>query len=333
MKIFKKKDSDDSNHSSLKTPSSLPDTFIEKYGFDDIEPVKKKSVVESKDPQKIPDDIEDDKDFFDQIQEHSSVEFIKEASEETKESAQDASSVDDKQENIVIEVASKKKDVESSSKKDLSQDEAEKSKKVEIDIEQKEDKVARAPSFFAELEKLLSESKKYSHASFSENLVDMMKKFHNARNTGEHFFFHRQELEDALYKKMLRLKEIEKEWIIRAKEFNAAKELLEEKEREINKVSEDLKKLIKKADRYKLFSLEVPHDKAFHLINRKILTSINDLIYELEVMSDDVFHHHVNGRQNDFSLWISHVYKEKKLSEDLRKCSTKKEFLDVLKNY
>ena len=310
MGFFQKKEKDSlkNKHEELKAPSSLPDTLIEQYGVEEVKQETKEQKTKEH-PKKFPDDLLPHEEFLDKLHDDAAkIEYIKENEEshkEKKEKEEHPKKIDDVEEDHKI----------SAPKKPIS------------------DKENSYPSFFAELEKLLKKTKTTTHEKLSENLVDMMKKFHETRSRGEHFFFHEQDLEDALYKKMLKLKEVEEEWLICAKEFNAAKELLDEKEREIEKVSTDLKSLIKKADRYKLFNKQAPHNEAFHLHNGKILASLNDLIHELEVMSEDVFHHHVTTKRNDFSAWIEHVFHEKKLSENMRGHNRREELIEILKSY
>ena len=51
----------------------------------------------------------------------------------------------------------------------------------------------------------------------------------------------------------------------------------------------------------------------------KRLKNIKELAHELDEMSEDIFQHHVNGFNNDFSNWIEHVFGEKKLADEMRK--------------
>ena len=321
MGLLKKKNHDDKTSDDLKVPSSLPETLIEEYG---LENGAKNSIEESDHPQKIPKDILEKKDFFDKIHDHSSkIEFLKESVDEEKKPEEKSEKKDSpkKTEPQVVDVSQKKEPLAD-----------EEDYKI-VDLKKKEDKKINYSSFFVELERLLSKSGDTAHDKLSDSLVDMMKKFHDARSGGRHFFFHEQEIEDALYKKMLKLKELEEEWIIRAREYNAAKELLEEKEKDIGKISDELKFLIKKINRFKLFSRKVPHDKAFHLSNGKVLTCLNDLVHELEVMDDSVFHHHVTSRRNDFASWADHVLNSTKLAALMKPITNKDDLIDFLKNY
>jgi hypothetical protein len=317
--LLKNKNHDDSVSSDLKVPNSLPETLIEEYGLEN----GVNNIDTTDHPQKIPRDILEKKDFFDKIHDNSSkIEFLKESVDEEQK----------REEKPAIEDASNKiksSNLNISDKKEPVLDEQD--YKI-VDLKQKEDKKVNYSSFFAELERLLSKSN-VNHDNLSDSLVVMMKKFHDARSGGRHFFFHEQEIEESLYKKMLKLKELEEEWIIRAREYNSAKELLEEKEKEIGKLSDELKFLIRKVDRFKLFSRKVPHDKAFHLSNGKVLTCLNDLVHELEFMDDSVFHHHVTSRRNDFASWADHVLNNGKLAALMKPITNKDDLVDFLKNY
>ncbi len=307
MGLLDKKSEDSEKDVSLDAPKSLPDSLIDTYGLANQE----SSSVASKEahPRQLPKDLADKKIFVDKLDNSSSVEFFKEHSSENKDS--------DTSNNDAIKQSHQESPIQNSPSQDNNVGEEVSSKKL--------------PSFFEVLEKKLGESDSDKH--ISSDLVDMMKRYHSARSRGEHFFFHEQDLEDVLYKKMLKLKEIEEEWLIRAREFNAAKELLVEKEDEIGRVSEELKALIRKADRFKLFNKNVSHDKAFVLADGKLLLCLNDLVHELRGMSDDVFKKHVFEGKNDFAEWVLHVFGEEKLARKIRSVYSREELLNLLENY
>lgn len=301
-------DADKTKKVELDAPNSLPDSLIDKFGLE-AKNESKENLKKPAHPQQIPEDIIDDKASLEKIYDDSTnIEFIKTEEDEHPEINSEQTPLKEKEEN--------------------DNNEDEKSQK----IDETKSEMKATPSFFNKLEQYMKETKEIN-PNLSGNLVEMMKKFHSARSKGEHFFFHEQELEDELYKRMLKLKELEGEWIIRAKEFNTAKELLGEKEQEISKISEELNSLIKKADKFKIFNKTTTHEESFKLSNGKILLSINDLVHELQIMKDDVFKHHVNTNKNDFSDWIKHVFKEEKLAQMIRNNLDRDKMLESLKNY
>jgi hypothetical protein len=314
VKFRKEKKDSDNSKNELEAPVSLPDSLIEQYGL----PQKLEKKLE--DPQRLPDDLISTSEYLEKIHDDSSkIEYIKEEKEveEKKEEAQDDEPEEEMQSESeeAKELAEIKKEYEELASKEVT------------------NKKAKHLSFFEELELKLKDEHYGMDAHFTQGLAEMMKKYHLARTRGEHFFFHEQDLEDALYKKMLKLKEIENEWVIRAKEYNAAKELLEDKEEEINKLSNELIILIKNADKFKAFNKTTTHDTAFKLRNGKILLSINDLLKELHMMHDEEFHHYVNEHKNDFAEWIHHVFRQVKLSELIKKCPTRVTMIETLGDY
>ncbi len=48
------------------------------------------------------------------------------------------------------------------------------------------------------------------------------------------------------------------------------------------------------------------------------LKSVYELIDELETMSEETFKHHVNHVKNDFATWLSDVFDETALADEIR---------------
>lgn len=63
---------------------------------------------------------------------------------------------------------------------------------------------------------------------------------------------------------------------------------------------------------------QAPEEHHFILKDGKRLKDIKELIDSLDEMHDDVFRHHVNEFKNDFSTWLTDIFDEKKLAEDIR---------------
>ena len=295
LSLFGKSDSKEEKKVDLDAPVSLPNSLIDEFGF--LNKKENNSVdshVSSDNSRKIPVDLVKERQELDKLEGSFSVDLLSGKSD-------DSSVVEKKFEEKKVEEASSNNNISS--------------------------------SFFDAFHKSLESGKHDVDSHVSSGLLDMMKRFHVARSRGEHFFFHEQELEDLLYKKMLNLKELEEEWVIRAREFNVAKELLVEKEAEIERVSSDLKSLLRKADRFKLFNRVVSHDVAFRLVSGKLLLSLNDLLHELHVMDDEVFKHHVSSDKNDFSDWVLHVFKEEKLALLIKSCEDKSSLVKLLSDY
>lgn len=69
---------------------------------------------------------------------------------------------------------------------------------------------------------------------------------------------------------------------------------------------------------------------SFKLANNVLLTSLEDLIRELETMDDEVFFVHVNKRKNDFYTWIKDGIEDKELAEKIKGKTEKDELRKVL---
>ncbi len=88
-----------------------------------------------------------------------------------------------------------------------------------------------------------------------------------------------------------------------------------------------IKKMVTKKgsirDAKKILS-DVPEDKRFYVHNGSILKNLRELGGELERMSFETFHYHVNPYKNDFANWVNDVIGDKILADELRKVKTRK---------
>lgn len=75
---------------------------------------------------------------------------------------------------------------------------------------------------------------------------------------------------------------------------------------------------------------EIPPEKYFVLRTGDRIKNLDELKTYLGFMDEETFRHHVKKNKNDFANWIEHVFGKKELAENLRKCSTKDEMIDVL---
>ena len=185
-------------------------------------------------------------------------------------------------------------------------------------------------SYFKQLEKTFSDDREISHKHFKDDIISRMKEYHNSKLKGEAYFFNEKDSDDHIYKHLLELKELEEEWSIRFKEYEAAKQLLLEKEKEIEEKVEVFKKVYVDGERFKLFNRQISQEVGFKLVNGHLLRSIQDLVDELKIMSDEVFNHHVNSERNDFENWIRHIFNVRDLADKVSKVSSKDELLKVL---
>lgn len=200
--------------------------------------------------------------------------------------------------------------------------------------EQREARKSKNFSFFKQLEKRFKEEKGQSNiqSHLSSNLVKRMKIFHDTLNKGEFFFLDTEDIEEKVYRKLIKLKELESEWVVRNEQYQETRQLLLEKEEEIEQNINELKEMMRSAERFKLFSQRCNEEEGFRLSNAT-LYSIQELLYELEKMPDEVFSHYVNEQKNDFANWIEGVFGLSDLANRIRHTNSKEEMINALKNY
>ncbi len=87
-----------------------------------------------------------------------------------------------------------------------------------------------------------------------------------------------------------------------------------------------VKKMVTKGsirDAKKILS-NVPDERVFYVSNGKVLKNLKDMAKELEKMSLNTFHTHVNPYKNDFANWVNDVIGDSVLSDEIRKLKTRK---------
>ena len=196
-----------------------------------------------------------------------------------------------------------------------------------------EEKHVEKSHFFAQLEKLFFKKGDKIHEYTSKDLVSKMKDYHDSIKTGHGFFLHEGDVEKQIHDKVSELKKLETEWVSRKKEAEATEMFLLEKELQIETKLEEMKTLVSSADKYRLFYTHCPSDKVFRLNNGHVLNSIQELLYYLPHMSDDLFEHHVNSSRNDFSNWIKFVFQAENLADALKDARSRQDMLKILKSF
>jgi hypothetical protein len=88
-----------------------------------------------------------------------------------------------------------------------------------------------------------------------------------------------------------------------------------EKKERVSKIENSKKAILKDA----------PEENCFILCNGERVKNVKELADILEVLSDDVFNHHVTFDRNDFSNWISDVFKDEDLAVALAGVKDKKD--------
>ena len=74
-----------------------------------------------------------------------------------------------------------------------------------------------------------------------------------------------------------------------------------------------------------------PYER-FYFKDGKIASSLRDLYYVLNDISDDTFYHHVSVERNDFSNWVKDVLKEYSIAKEISNIYSRRDLIDFLKN-
>jgi len=77
--------------------------------------------------------------------------------------------------------------------------------------------------------------------------------------------------------------------------------------------------------------LKISPEHYFYLKDGQVIKDLEDLLFALETMSDDVFSHHVNAERNDFANWIKDVIKNKDLAREIVWLKDKASIIDMIK--
>lgn len=205
--------------------------------------------------------------------------------------------------------------------------------KKDFDDAAKELKSSDLPSFFAELEKRIFERGLDRKHLVSQDIMERLKDYHDSLNKGVPFFLHELEIEEEIAKSLSSLKEIETEWLLTKRNVSIAEKVLFEKESELEKKLSHFRGLLSSAEKFRAFNAVADEDKYFILLDGTIIRSIQELLKILPGMKDEVFFYHVTSEKNDFANWIRHVFSLDDLASKVSGAKSKKEILEVLRNY
>lgn len=75
---------------------------------------------------------------------------------------------------------------------------------------------------------------------------------------------------------------------------------------------------------------EAPQEFEFYLGDGRRLKTVFELVDALESMSEAMFKEHVSGAKNDFSNWISDVFKEPNVAKEIKKIQSRIETQRIL---
>lgn len=70
---------------------------------------------------------------------------------------------------------------------------------------------------------------------------------------------------------------------------------------------------------------DAPEEHCFIFCNGQKVKNVKELADALEVLSDDIFNHHVTFDRNDFSNWINDIFRDEELALSLAGVKDKKD--------
>lgn len=76
---------------------------------------------------------------------------------------------------------------------------------------------------------------------------------------------------------------------------------------------------------------EIEPSDAFYCVNGDVYQSLDQLCRGLERLTDSEFAFHAQWGTSDFSRWVQQVVGDEELGQDLRRCTTRVQTLNVLK--
>lgn len=338
---FKNEGEDDSKGNAV--PSTLPETVIDKIGFGSVNQQIAKPVPKTLEPtvmssnhnvdnvandsKKIPSDILEGVGVAKQRTPHQEIRYVSQGFAGNSES-----------QTAVHPGANQNPVLQSSKSGSVLSEEAilkamELIQKHNAEMIESEKPVHHKSSFFANLEKFLSNKKGAIHDLSSKDIINKMRNYHSSKKEGHHFFLHEDDIQHRFAEKLDELKDLESEWIGRQKELESVEMHLLDKEVQIEEKLEELRKIMDSGNKFKLFQNNAPTGKEFILENGVVLKSIQELLYYLPQMPDNVFFHHVNDTKNDFCDWIKIVFSSNELSNHLWGSKSRQDMLERFKSY
>ena len=135
-----------------------------------------------------------------------------------------------------------------------------------------------------------------------------------------------KKLEEDLLSKLEELKNLEQKWQVQKLALEEDMKFIHERERDIQTKIKELKMV---SNELSLFR-NVKPEEYFYVHNGIVLKSLHDLIDILEVIDEETFNFHVGNNKNDFSDWISHVFKDNNLADKIKNAKIKMEMIEIL---
>ncbi|MFH1174215.1 MAG: hypothetical protein V1725_03725 [archaeon] len=137
-------------------------------------------------------------------------------------------------------------------------------------------------------------------------------------------------LQESVDRTMAELKELEAAWRKTKDSLEKMEQFCVEKERDIERKSQELKLFLDHLRSHRTLSKACPSGREFRCVNGLVFQSMKELKDALDSMPDATFFHHVTPDRNDFANWVREVFMESVFAERIRKCPTRSELKDLL---
>ena len=168
------------------------------------------------------------------------------------------------------------------------------------------------PGFFSDLIRVVKEQG-FNDSLVSQDLFRRMKGYWEMRGTETPGVFTAEEkdLQNSLIGRLDELRGLEAKWQVQKKILEEDTKYLMQRENEIKKRADDIKRIAKELK----FHQNVSQQEYFVLNNKVVIKNVKEMIDVLKVVDDQTFYHHVNAHKNDFAEWIRHAVHDLRLAE------------------
>ncbi len=164
-----------------------------------------------------------------------------------------------------------------------------------------------------------------------KDLLSEMKRYHED-GRDEDIYFHTEEIKEDLRERLQELRSLEHDWFEHKEALAREESRLLETEEQIEDALGDVRELVAELREKSQASATVDEEEYFHVTDGSVVKSLRDLRTALSVMDDDIFKYHVEDG-NDFARWVEEVFDDATLAEELRKCETRDEMIQVLQKH
>jgi hypothetical protein len=172
-------------------------------------------------------------------------------------------------------------------------------------------------SFFDEFEQFANRDDLDADNMLDKDLLWRMKEFHRHRQEGKEYYLYSKDVQSAVQRKLVDLKNLEREWFGKRAAADELEKEVQVIESEIEARTADLKQLFRQAKAKSKLEERVPEGQEFILRDGRKLANLLDLKLALHTMPEPVFSHHVSSVKNDFAAWVRGALGDAKLANEM----------------